>query len=388
MLNKKFTIPAFFIILFSLYFTGSALAGRMVIKPILTTGMGYESNYYSSSDNERSVTSYYLKPGIQFGYTTAKSNLMFDYTLNAYWYDENGTPPAGEISISEHDYVGHDLEFSADTQITDRLNIAFSDTFILTRNPDFLDPYSNEIIRQKYSINKLYPRFTYQFGDKFSVGAGYTYTDIDYNNDTDEDSKENRGSFNLKYQMNSLNSLDLQFQIWEKEYSRTSPDYTSHQTMLMFFRELKYYTISMGAGWQGRSFDSTGQSDMSNVVWTASIFGDRPQFNLSINQNYNDTALANDYYVATRFSASVGRLFLEKLNVKVGGYYQNSDYESINREDDTWSVNARVDYLRNHIFSIGAETGLETRDSSLSSMDYENSYISLEININLNLGAK
>lgn len=364
--------------------------GKMVLKSSLDTGVSYEENYFSSQENERSVFSYHVKPGVEVGYTTAKTNLLFNYVMDANWYDEEDTPPAGELSIDEYNYVGHDLELTADTQVTDRLNVSIEDSYFLTRDSDRLDPYSNEVNKHKYSKNSFKPELYYQFGEKFGFGAGFTRTDIDYNNDADEDSQENRGALNLHYNMSSLNSLDLQYQYWKKDYDETTPDYTSQQVMLTFSRALKYYTLEFGGGYQDRSFDNSLKDDMGGFVWAMSIFGDRPQMRFSISQNYNDTAVDDYYYLATRFSAAVGHRFLKKLNLKLQGYYQKSDYQgnTVDREDDTWVVSCKFDYLRNEIFSINIEPGFETRDSSVSGHDYDNSYILLGMKLNFNLGSK
>ncbi len=194
-------------ILISMYSGAVIASGKIVTKVNVITGMSSESNYFLSPDNERSVRAYHLMPGIEFGYTTPKSNLIFNYILKAHWYDEKDSPAEGELDMDELNYVGHDMKFAADTQLTDRLNVAIKDDFILTRDQDQLDYYSNEVIRNKYSKNILKPQLLYQFGEKYSLGAEYRHTNIDYkNDDTNEDSKENRGVFDFYYNPNNLNT--------------------------------------------------------------------------------------------------------------------------------------------------------------------------------------
>ena len=124
---------AIFILL--LLYSGTVLAsGKIVTKINVITGMSNQSNYFLSSDNERSVWAYHVIPGIEFGYTTPKSNLIFNYILNAHWYNEKDAPPEGELDMDELNYIGHDMKFAADTQLTDRLKIALKDDFILTRD--------------------------------------------------------------------------------------------------------------------------------------------------------------------------------------------------------------------------------------------------------------
>lgn len=373
--------------------------GRIVTKLNVTTGMSSESNYFLtpdngdplSSDKERSILSYYIKPGVKFGYTTPKSNLLFTYAVGANWYNEKGTPPPGTLRANNLNYVGQDLDFSADTQISDRLKLKISDLYIVTRNPDQLDYYSNEKIRHQYSKNSVTPELLYQFGDKFSFRTAYKYTNIDYrNDDVDEDSIENRGIFTLNYNLNSLNSLDIQYQYWKKSYDKTSPDYTSHQGLMIFNRELKYYTIALQGGYHLRQFDNELQEDMDGYVWSVSITADRPALLLSVSQNYNDTSIDNQYYLATRFTGSIGHLFLERLKIQLDGYYQYSDYlnNPDGREDDTSSLSCKVTYLRNEMLSIGFEAGVENRDSSVPDEDYKNVYALLEIKLNYDFGSK
>ena len=371
--------------------SGPARAGtKMVIKPSVAAGTGYETNYLSSDTDERPVYYYYLEPGLEFGLTTAKSSLLFDYTLTAYKYEEKDDPPPGELDISSYDYVGHDMALTAETQATDRLKLELSDSFILTRDPDELDPYANEIIKLKYASNEFSPKLEYRLSDTFTLGAGYSYSTIDYDRSDQEDSRENRGAANLVYHLNSITSLDLKFEYWQVEYDKTTPDYDSRQTTLTFLRELKYYTISLGAGYQTRSFESDLASDISGPVWNIRFKCPRPYIMVSLGQNYNDTAVADQYYLATRLSAEFGSRFWEKIDLKIKGYFQNSDFEDSpeNREDDTWSLSCSADYDRNEYLSFGIEAGYRMRDSNIHRNDFENAFVAVNIIWNYNLGSR
>jgi len=386
-------INFYLFLVFSVYPQTVHADGKIVTRLNVATGVAYEDNYFLTADNEKSVSSYFIKPGIEFGYTTPKSNLLFNYVLDANWYDEEGSSPTGDLSSSDLNYVGHEMDFTGDTQITNHLNIKIEDTYILTRDPADLDDYSNEIIRNKYSKNILTPQLKYQFVERFSFGTGYRYTDIDYRNklDGDDDSTENRGLCNFHYDLNDLNSLVLQYQYWDKDYKRMiNPDYISQQAALTLNRELKYYKLSLSGGYQSRKFENNIQEEMSDFIWAIKLSADRPEMLFTLSQNINDTAVNNDYYLATRFNASIGHTFLEKLNVKLRGYYQYSDYkrDSNDRKDNTADISCKLTYLRNEILSIGLEAGVEVRDSSLQDNDYENVYTLIGIQLNYDLGSK
>lgn len=373
----------------SFFLSGPATAAtKMVIIPVIDVGAGYESNYDLSDRDERAVYSVYFKPGVKFGLTTAKSSLSLDYTLEAYKYEEQDDPPPGELDISSYDYVGHDMTLNAETRPTDRLTLGLGNNYILTRDPDELDPYSNEIIRLKYTKNAFNPTVTYTFGEKISLGTGYTFTTIDYSDDTfGEDSEENKGAVNLTYSLTRLNSLDLDFQYWEYDYKKDTPDYTASQIMLYFIRELKYYTISAGGGWQNRDVNDSG-SDTDGFVWKIQLKGDRPKMNFTLSQNYNNTGYNSAYYMATRFDASYTHTFLKRISATLNGYYQHSDYETSSREDDTCSLDLTVDYEINRLFTLGMDLGYAIRDSNVADNDYDNAYIGLYIRFTPQIGAK
>ena len=380
------------IVLLFLLYSGSASANGIFISKInAVTGVSTESNYFRTQDDERSVRSYFIKPGFDFGFKTSKSNLLFNYVLNANWYDEKDSPPTGKLSADQLDYVGHDMKLIGDTQITERLNIKIGDIFILTRDAGQLDYFSNEITRNKYAKNILKPDLSYQFGDKFTFRVGYQYTDISYLNDTtDDDSTEHRGITNLRYHLSSLNSLDLQYQYWEKNYEKEIPDYTSHQALLVFTRQLKYYKYSLSGGYHKRNFDNDIQDTKEGFVWSLIFSGDRPEMLFSLSQNLNDSALANDYYLATRFNGSIAHIFMEKLKVSLKGYYQYSDYldDPADRKDNTEKIACRVSYLKNDILSFGIEGGVEARNSSNSENDYNDVYVSIGLQLTHDFGSK
>ncbi len=135
----------------------------------------------------------------------------------------------------------------------------------LTRDPGQSDVFDNSISRDKYTANWITPFIVYDFGHKFSARVGYGYSNIDYNPEDREDSKENRGTFDLIYNFTPKTSLDLEFQHWKKEYDGPTSDYTSNQAKLIFRRQFKNFKISAGAGYQNRNFDDSSLDDLDEL---------------------------------------------------------------------------------------------------------------------------
>ena len=109
-----------------------------------------------------------------------------------------------------------------------------------------------------------------------------------------EDSKENRGIFNLIYNLNSKNSLDVEYQYWQKDYTLNTSDYTSNQAKLIFKRQFRVFNLEIGAGYQNRTFDDPGLDDQSAFTYNLNLGGEglienrRTRVSFNVEQNLND----------------------------------------------------------------------------------------------------
>ncbi|MCP4022449.1 MAG: outer membrane beta-barrel protein [Desulfobacteraceae bacterium] len=375
--------------------------GKMILKPSIEAGWQADSNFYKSETNEKEVFTYNIKPGIEFGYNTDKSLVSFVYSANVLLYDDQDDIPAGRIEADEFDYVEHYAFFNANTQATERLLIGLDNLFMNTRDPANADITSNAVNRFKYTMNHFTPSVYYRFGDKFGMGLKYTNFMIDYSDDDigqGEDSDENRGTFTFFYYFSSKTSFDLDYQMWTRDYDKTTSDYDSHQILVNANHKVNYFTFSAGAGYHNREFEQIVPSgDIDKFIWKFSVSGQNPpegaqtpksSMYLAIGSNYNDSGSGDSYFEATRFDARFSHLFIEKINCILTGWFQNSDYESSDREDDRWFISASADYLINDFFSIGMEGGLEDRDSNELSRDFENQYLMVNVKFNYDMGAK
>lgn len=379
----------------------SFAAGRMIIKPHIETGWERDTNFYKAENDTKTVDTYYVKPGIELGYTTEKSLIYLDYWFNVLRYDDKDDIPAGQVEADRYDYTEHMANFTAETQATEKLLIGLDDFFMKTRDPAHSDTFANDVDRYKYLMNSFTPRLTYDFADKFGLGLKYTNLLLDYSDDgpgEGEDSDENRGTFTLYYYFNTKTSFDLDYQVWNHDYDKTSVDYTSNQIMLNVNYQLNYFTLAAGAGYHKRDFDQTvSGGDIEKIAWKLSLSGQNPpdavgiprsSMYLSFGSNLNDSGSTDVYYNATRLDARFTHLFFDKINCTLEGWYQNSDYETSTREDDRWLVSAAVDYLINDYFSLGLEGGIEDRDSNVTDQDFNNKFIMFNAEFNYNMGSK
>ena len=370
------------------------MAQNLSIRPKISTSWQVDSNYYHAQDLEREVYTYKIQPGIRVDFEAAKSTLMLDYSLDAYYYDDRDSIPPGEQPTDDDDFVGHTFTGEARYQAFDRLLVGLNESYYKTRDPGESDIFSDSIDREKYYINRLTPLVVYDFGPKFTVRLQYRRTDINYYPSDIEDSIEDRGLFNLVYNFTRRTSMDLEFQYWEKDYDAGTSDYSSNQTKLIFKKQLRIFEISAGAGYQNRNFDDSELDDIDVFTYHLDLDGQgtlanrRTYVSLNFEQNFNDQSTGNNYYTATRFILRGGHEFSRKLSGDLEASYMIADYEESSRNDDITEFSGSISYKLARWLTFSVTGGIEERDSNISGLDYDNTYFMANLEFAYNIGKK
>lgn len=397
---KKYTCWAIVAAVGCVALSTSAFAeGKIVIQPKVQIAVQNDSNFWKAEEREVSVNTYSAKPGLVFGYETAKSKLDLDATVDFYRYDDQDTPPPGVRDASEDDFTGFSVILAGQTQPTDRLTLGLEDSLFRTRDIAQSDPLSNSVSREEYTINTLAPNVYYDFGNKFAARTTYRNTATDFK-DTGEDSLENRGIFDLEYNLNRTSTVFLEYGIWSRDYDQDSSDYLSNQLTLNYGKQFNYFGILAGAGYHKRTFDEDSMDDLDMFSWSVVIQGQNPQLpeknprshmQLTLKQDMNDDGTGDEYYTATVVGLEAGYMFLQKLDTSLNLVFQNSDYQDSpdDRNDDTWTVSGKVAYpVWKEYMILGLEAGIENRDSNIEGLSYDNTFVMLTLDFNYDLGSR
>ena len=380
-------------------------AEKFIVTPKITVGGQVDSNYFLSENNEREVFTYLIQPGIEAGYETAKSEALLDFNLNAFFYDDQDSVPADEPKASDDDYVGFNLKLKAVTEPNDRLLAGLRNLSYLSRNPGRVDALGNFTDRDKYWQNFFRPRLHYDLTGRLAVDVGYQNRLIHWLDGPNEDALENRGLAGLIYSLRRTLQVGLQYELWRTRYDGDTPDYTSNQLGLLLEKQFHHISLLAGGGYQDRRFDDSDRDDISTPAYIAAVKGQWPAppaatkrqrlearaatrrmwltapagarsyFELMFDQNFNNTSIGSEYYVARRLSLIAGHTFAKKIVTRLSGYFQNSDYEDTNRNDDTYRIYGNIGYrfLRWLTFSVGG--GYQDRDSNVDGENYDNAFI-------------
>ncbi|MCP4625628.1 MAG: outer membrane beta-barrel protein [bacterium] len=372
-------------------------AGNFIVTPKIAAGWQYDSNYWKSEDGEQEVFTYLIQPGIELGYETAKSQVSLNYTLNAFFYDDQESVPDDQRKASDDDYLGHTFLFQSETRSTGRWLFALDNSFYYTRNPAQTGSLGNFTDRDKYWVNRFMPRVYHDISRRFAARLRYRNEILQWVDGDNEDSVENRGIGDLIYKISPTAQLDLEYQHWQRDFDGNTSDYTSNQLRLILRKQFKYISFEAGGGYQDRAFDDSDQDDISTPAWMGAITGQWPpapdrassRFSLRYEQNFNDNGLGAGYYVARRLSLVLGHIFLEKIETSIEGWYQNSDYKEYrgvtssgsmeNRDDDTYRILGRVGYRLFDWMTFYVAGGYQDRDSNIDGLSYDNTFLRARI---------
>jgi hypothetical protein len=289
--------------------------------------------------------------------------------------------------VSDSSYTGGKVSLDLTSQATDRLAVGVKDELHVTRDPEYVDAYSNDVGREKYTTNVFTPNIYYDFGNKFGVGARYQNSLIDYTGDSSENYSENRGVIDAFYNLNRSTSAYLEYQIWQGNYDGTTSDYLSHEVTLNASKQLNYFTFTAGAGYYLRNFDNSGYSNIDGVTWRILIDGKdhsdeenakpRSFVQLGLIHDLNNYGSGGSYYTATRLQLKGGYMLGPKLAVSGLAMYQNSDYQlnPSDRTDDLYVLSAQVDYEIINGLVVDLEGGYRNRDSDAANQSYDDTFI-------------
>ncbi len=353
--------------------------GKVKIVPMITISSRMDSNFHKSENDEKTVYTYAFQPGINLGYETGKSNLLFGYTLNANYHDGD-----------EDDYLGHTLNLSARIQPSSRLTAGLEDSFQITRDPARSDRFNNSVIRDKYFINRVTPSVLYEFRERFSIGLRYRNTLTEYDSEA-EDSVEHRGTVDMIYNFTPATHLDLQYSRWKRDYDMATSDYTSDQLHLIFVKQLNHLSFEAGLGYHKRGFNDSDLNDMETFSYrflTSWKSRTGSHVSLSAERNFNDAGRGNSYFKDNRFTLGAGHTFRKRLPTEIKATYRTSDYETNDREDETCNISAAIGYLFNDWLAFNLTTGYEERDSNRAENDYGNAYVMGNIDFRYDPGTR
>jgi hypothetical protein len=361
--------------------------------PSMTVEGEHSDNFFRAEDNKVNAWVIQYAPGFALEALTDKSRLDLNYTAG--YFEHFGRQTNGQ-SLSTEDYLGHNLMFYAASKVSTRVLGGIQEEYLLTREPGSTDNFNNQVTRDKYYRNRVTPFVTYDIAEKGELKCAYRNEQLDYiDAPTRPNSVENRGIVTATYNMNNTNHIDIEEQVFRREYTAgLATNYDSYQTQLIYRRELSSWLAAQaGAGYQYRAFDNNvAAPDFGRPVYSIGVTGATAQtkMNLSFEHGIVDFTLDDSYFDAYRVNAFIQRLFLEdRLRAYGGGYWQLSDYIVGSREDDTYNIYGGLGYsFCNKLLELSVEYNFTNRSSNTAGNNYAENIIYMRLSAKYDIPKK
>lgn len=383
------------------------------VDPSITVGGRWESNFYQTEENEQEAYTYLVSPGISAELQGARSSVMLNYMMEAHFYDE--VEDEEGRSLSNLDYTGHQASLAGAYDLTNRLTLGLDGSYYHTRYPTYYDRLSTQIWHQEYDVYSVVPKLFFDITRRLTAGLTYKYTEIDLGSrdeidpielDTDN-TDEDLWTMNISYTPQRSVSVGVDLMLADVDYEDRIDDYDARRVRLNVQKRFRRIALDAGVGYNERDYRVVEIEDEELVTWRLALTTQVPELtgrpgylgnvylrpvdhvHFSVDRSFNNIG---DLFTSTRFTGSVGSMWGGKLQSRIKGWYQISDYEnqagltaagdqSI-RELKTWDISASLGYhvLKNLVLS--ATGGYREQDSNLEDDDYTNTYGLIECSFN------
>jgi|GEM_PF-5265175 len=184
------------------------------ISPVLQLQEQYDDNIFlDRSKKSDSIST--ISPGFSLLLSHPRFKLTCNYLHDFVYFKNN----------PQLDYKGDNLNFGAETRITEYLKFLFTENYIKSNNPQLTDfgapsvpqtgapnvPQTSTGFRQEYTQNNLSPQLEYRFGAENLAGLTYRNSRYRQKGQGSDDYTENFYDAMLTYWFNDNNGIKLQY---------------------------------------------------------------------------------------------------------------------------------------------------------------------------------
>jgi hypothetical protein len=355
--------------IFALIATNSIAAKNYSITPTVDASIGWNSNYYYDSIDEKDVYTYLIQPGVAFSYQKARTRLALKATLDGNAYSGNETP---------EDLIGYTVDVDVNRLTrSNQLTFGLRDQLNYTRDPDLLGELENSTSRELYMINTLNPYLGYNLA-RFKAGLDYENIITRYDEEYNEETTLHKGSLGILYKMNRTFEFGPRFEVEAMDYDKDSVDYQGLDVSTVLVRNGKFLNLRGGIGYHKRTFDDPENSEQGDLSWNVALESQatgfkKTSFQLSLTKDMNDsTSYGPGYYSALQINGSLGRRIGAHLEIACTASYEQDEYELTDQENDIWRVGATAGYPLTDWLKLELGIGHQNQDSTEDDEDYQN----------------
>ncbi|NVC63211.1 TetR family transcriptional regulator [Vibrio sp. 05-20-BW147] len=354
------------------------------IAPYVNVSLGHNDNLAKTADNTESSSYSVIEPGVVISLAPGTQQHTFGYRIARGDY----------FSSSQDNFTDHFFDLNSKWELNDRHQFNLDYALALTHDSRGDNDTTLNMPHDEYTTNNL--NFKYTFGRSDAIGRIETslgWGDQTYDNNRSitrfQDWQERR--FNTIFYYKALPKTALLFQIIanDKSYDETAIGAST--------KDSKHYFTYVGAGWdatgalqgnikfglQRKEFDADDKSEFKSFSWDADLtymIRTYSALTLATNRRATDPDGYGNAIDTKTYSVKWLHQWNERVNTSLGYRLLDEQYDGSSRTDDTNNFDASVNYDLMRWLSVKAGIGLESKDSNVSNVGYDQTiyFVSLE----------
>lgn len=346
---------------------------EITMTPSISSGIRYNSNFFGTHDNERSIVTYTFHPSLQSGYKINNFSSSLSYTLNAYTYDG---------LEDDADYIGHNFRLESQHRSnTGKFEIKISDNFSVSREIPEYDLTTNSVESNTlYKNNILSAETKYQITQRNSLRVAYNNTLYDYEEPFRSDSTEHRLITGISHQLTTRSSTGLTYQYWQNSFDIENYKEKTQQFDIYFSQTMKSLSFSTSIGWQQRSQENIADNSEA-FTWRGTIHRHASK-NTVIRVDIEvapNNSLSDDKYISTSAGLNFSHSLSTDLRTEATIAFQNIDYDNTDQEIDRITLETSTAYQATRWLGISGVMGYTSNSSTISNEQFDNYFGMLRI---------
>lgn len=366
-------------------------AGPVSVVPMISAQVQYDDNLYSNSSNEQDDIITVLSPSVQLVAEDGLNAYRVTYQLSEGIYQDH----------SDDNYTDHNLSADAHFEFSQRsvldLKAAYQKSHEargtgLSGTGGIATSITSPL---EYDIQTV--GFDYMYGAPSATGRVQFYGDHlerEYQNFR----AITKGRDNTEVTLGTIffykvmPKTSLLFEIRNKDI-----DYDVDPASSLDSNTWKYL---VGATWEGtakttgtiklgfsdKDFDSASRKDVTTASWEAAVRWEPRTYSvvdISTSRSNVESNGTGDFIDTKNYNVNWNHAWSNIINTDLGLGFSNENYKGSNREDDTTSFNAGVNYDMRRWLTFGLGYKYSDIDSNLANTDYDKNLVMLTVNASL-----
>ncbi|MBG53030.1 MAG: hypothetical protein CML99_11545 [Rhodobiaceae bacterium] len=370
-------------------------AGSFMVYPELETGVTLDDNIFGTQNNTESDVYYTVSPNVSIESDFGRHSLNFNgYTLSRFYDSDTsedrfdwGVAADGSLDVSQFTLIQASISYD---QLTE-------DRTSTNRVAGGKEPTEYDLLAGNVTFNQRFNRM--------GASIGATYQQYDYDDDVaavggaviDQDFRDHdkwEVPVRLSYDVSADTSVFIRGAYNVREYDQQPP-------VVAVNRDSDGYDVGVGAafditnlvrgeawvGYMSQDYDQVGFQDIDGLdfglsgEWYAS---ELTTITAGIDRSIEEaTSGGASGHLDTNYRVGVAHELQRNLILAADASYLDVAFEGINRDDETVSAGAGIQYLLNRNADIALNYDYVSRDSSVIGQDYDKSVVGLTLNLKL-----